>query len=897
MATITQRLAFLVSANADGAIKAFEKTGREAEKSLGKATRNIDALGAKMTKFGAVGLAAAGTMAALGTKFALAGERAATSNARIDQINKSMGLFGDQTAQVTDRLIKYAEATARSTGIDQNAIKLTQAKLLTFKELAATANQVGGAFDRATQAAIDLAAAGFGEAEQNATQLGKALNDPVKGLTALARSGVTFTEVEKDKIKALVESGKLLEAQNTLLTAIETQVGGTAKATSNASDRMKVAFSQFQESIGQSLLPVFEDVTGNLTGLFQGFQKVNEATGGIAAKFLAFGTVALGVASGVSLLAGQAIKLRNTFFVLDSATGKMTSQLTGLSKGLIAGTGLVTAAVVVYSAYSNKKREVQARTESLTQALKLEGEAQQDALASLIESDGTTRLFASTLTKLGLTFGDLDQAAKGNKTAFDGIRDAYEKYIKLGQFTQDRAEQLGVAIGYQGEVTVGVANQIGNLIGEIDRLAKANKATAANADLAAAAIGEQGDVAETVTVQYRSLNSMFEQNYKWSEMRNRSADRGAKLAEYQSMLEERASKSAGVTDDKRAKAAEAYAKQVDTLAGKLETKLANALKAAEDNAANANKAYADYQKTISGSVAGVVSLGDAQATAAANTKALADAKLAEADAQTDLNKVLADPNADPDKVAEARQKLADATKAVTDASKAPLTFADALKGQVSQAQGFKTGLQKVLDLGGDKALLDQLSAAGADAGGAIITGILNSSDPAKAVDELDATLANVAAFADTIGTAAADKFFGAGVKLANDLLAGVNATISGVDVEKLSKGKTPKKSLKKALSSVDTSLGALFGAFGQVPSLADGGIVPARPGGTLVRVGEGGRDEAVLPLPAMAQGGTTIQLVVNAGMGADGTNIGRQIVDELVAYQRRVGALPIKVAG
>ena len=60
MATITQRLAFLVSANADGAIKAFEKTGREAEKSLGKATRNIDALGAKMTKFGAVGLAAAG---------------------------------------------------------------------------------------------------------------------------------------------------------------------------------------------------------------------------------------------------------------------------------------------------------------------------------------------------------------------------------------------------------------------------------------------------------------------------------------------------------------------------------------------------------------------------------------------------------------------------------------------------------------------------------------------------------------------------------------------------------------------------------------------------------------------------------------------------------------------
>jgi hypothetical protein len=63
-------------------------------------------------------------------------------------------------------------------------------------------------------------------------------------------------------------------------------------------------------------------------------------------------------------------------------------------------------------------------------------------------------------------------------------------------------------------------------------------------------------------------------------------------------------------------------------------------------------------------------------------------------------------------------------------------------------------------------------------------------------------------------------------------------------------------------------------------------------------LGEGGRDEAVVPLPAAGGlGGTTINVNVSAGMGADGTNIGRQIVDELVAYQRRVGALPIKVAG
>jgi phage-related protein len=46
-----------------------------------------------------------------------------------------------------------------------------------------------------------------------------------------------------------------------ILAAIETQVGGTAKATSNASDRMKVAFSQVQERLGLKLLPVFEKFT------------------------------------------------------------------------------------------------------------------------------------------------------------------------------------------------------------------------------------------------------------------------------------------------------------------------------------------------------------------------------------------------------------------------------------------------------------------------------------------------------------------------------------------------------------------------------------------------------------------------------------------------------------
>jgi hypothetical protein len=199
-------------------------------------------------------------LGAVAFKFVKAGENAATANARILQINKSMGLFGSQTQEVTDRLVKLAEKTALNTGVDQNAIKLTQAKLLTFKELAQTANVVGGSFDRATAAAVDMAASGFGDAASNAVQLGKALNDPIKGITALTRSGITFTAEEKKLIATLVQSGQTLQAQEMILKAIEKQVGGTAEATANSSDKIKVAFSQVSEQIGTALLPAFDRI-------------------------------------------------------------------------------------------------------------------------------------------------------------------------------------------------------------------------------------------------------------------------------------------------------------------------------------------------------------------------------------------------------------------------------------------------------------------------------------------------------------------------------------------------------------------------------------------------------------------------------------------------------------
>lgn len=239
------------------------------DKGIKQAEKQLGSLGNSLKRVG--GLIAASFSVAAIANFAkesvLAAENVATANARIEQIAKSMGIFGEETDKVSQRLIKYAEANELSLATDAEVIKATQAKLLVFKGLAATADEAGGAFDRTTKAAINMAAAGFGEAENNAAKLGRALEDPIRGMTTLARSGVVFTASEKEKIKALVESGNLFQAQETLLVALETRYNGVAAATATASERMKLALDNVKETVGAALLPAFEGLANAIIPL------------------------------------------------------------------------------------------------------------------------------------------------------------------------------------------------------------------------------------------------------------------------------------------------------------------------------------------------------------------------------------------------------------------------------------------------------------------------------------------------------------------------------------------------------------------------------------------------------------------------------------------------------
>lgn len=131
--------------------------------------------------------------------------------------------------------------------------------LTTFKSIS------GPIFERTMKAVLDLNAVigdpnNPGSMRSVTMQLGKALNDPITGLTALRRSGVSFTESQKETIRTLVESNRILEAQTVILDEMEAQFGGAAAAAVNSAIQMKNAWADMLESMGMATLPVLDGI-------------------------------------------------------------------------------------------------------------------------------------------------------------------------------------------------------------------------------------------------------------------------------------------------------------------------------------------------------------------------------------------------------------------------------------------------------------------------------------------------------------------------------------------------------------------------------------------------------------------------------------------------------------
>lgn len=140
---------------------------------------------------------------------------------KVQQLLETTGYAAGLSAQ---ELQRNAEKVALGTLASVEGIQEAQGALLTFKSVQ------GDTFLEAIGLAQDMASVMGGTAKSNALQLGKALQDPMKGITALTRSGVSFTEGQQDMIRAMVEVGDKAGAQKIILRELAGQLNKTATA-------------------------------------------------------------------------------------------------------------------------------------------------------------------------------------------------------------------------------------------------------------------------------------------------------------------------------------------------------------------------------------------------------------------------------------------------------------------------------------------------------------------------------------------------------------------------------------------------------------------------------------------------------------------------------------------
>lgn len=180
-----------------------------------------------------------------------------------------------------------ATAISNKTGKDDEAIQSGANMLLTFGKIRNEVGKGNDIFDQATQVATDMAAKFGGDASNNAIRLGKALNDPIKGMTALGRIGVQFDPIQQKTIRNFVKQGDILGAQKVILAEVGKQTRGAAEASTTGWDKFQVKMGNIQESLGLKLIPILDRTAAILSRLTDFVVKHSLAVGAAIAAILA----------------------------------------------------------------------------------------------------------------------------------------------------------------------------------------------------------------------------------------------------------------------------------------------------------------------------------------------------------------------------------------------------------------------------------------------------------------------------------------------------------------------------------------------------------------------------------------------------------------------------------
>jgi hypothetical protein len=283
----------------------LQKGLENAQKSVGSFSSSMTSLGKSMMQTGGmmtVGLTV--PIAAFGASSVKSAMEAEDALKDLETVLKSTGGAAGLTLE---ELVNMANALQDVTAFSDEAIMASQGMLLTFTKIGKDI------FPMATEATLDMAEKFGMDATQAAITLGKALNDPIAGVTALRRIGVMLTDEQKTMIESFMAVGDIASAQKIILGELSVELGGVAKAAGETASGSMAQFTNeldnMKEIIGAALIPALINLMNAITPMIVGFGNMSPAMQntiivivGLVAAIGPITTAVGGVASAIGFL-------------------------------------------------------------------------------------------------------------------------------------------------------------------------------------------------------------------------------------------------------------------------------------------------------------------------------------------------------------------------------------------------------------------------------------------------------------------------------------------------------------------------------------------------------------------------------------------------------------------
>src|SRR3990167_5858648 len=194
------------------------KARDEASATLKGIGQESEGLGSKLATLGKVAAVGAGVgIAALGGFLATSVKEAMESQKVTRQLEEVLRSTGQAAGFTKDQMLAMAASFQKETAFSDEAVLSAENLLLTFTQIK------GPVFEQATEAVLNMSTALGQDLQSSAIQVGKALNDPVAGVTALRRVGVQLTDQQEEMIKTMVAAGDVMGAQKVILGELATE--------------------------------------------------------------------------------------------------------------------------------------------------------------------------------------------------------------------------------------------------------------------------------------------------------------------------------------------------------------------------------------------------------------------------------------------------------------------------------------------------------------------------------------------------------------------------------------------------------------------------------------------------------------------------------------------------